>query len=109
MSAPECRCRIIGETRDPYEPHIPGRAEWEQADDCPVHPLPGPSVHLMSVDLSAAAAMVVAAEDVGTAEGRAALSVWASLTGLEDYDALDYAQTLAADPDTTVTATVAPF
>lgn len=34
-----CRCRVVGSTRDPYEPHIPARAEWEQADDCPVHPL----------------------------------------------------------------------
>ena len=33
-----CRCRIIGWSRDPYEPHIPTQAEWEQADDCPVHP-----------------------------------------------------------------------
>jgi hypothetical protein len=35
-----CRCQVVGETRDPYEPHIPAQAEWEQADDCPVHPLP---------------------------------------------------------------------
>lgn len=34
----ECRCQIIGWSRDPYEPHIPAQAEWEQADDCPVHP-----------------------------------------------------------------------
>ena len=35
----ECRCQIVGWTRDPYEPHIPAQPEWEQADDCPVHPL----------------------------------------------------------------------
>lgn len=34
-----CRCQIVGWLRDPYEPHIPARAEWEQADDCPAHPL----------------------------------------------------------------------
>ena len=40
----ECRCQIVGWSRDPYEPHIPARAEWEQADDCPVHPLPSATV-----------------------------------------------------------------
>lgn len=40
MSAPgECRCQIIGWSRDPYEPQIPAQPEWEQADDCPVHPI----------------------------------------------------------------------
>lgn len=39
MSQPECRCQIVGWSRDPYEPHIPAQAEWEQADDCSVHPL----------------------------------------------------------------------
>lgn len=34
----ECRCQIVGWTRDPGEPHVPSQAEWEQADDCPVHP-----------------------------------------------------------------------
>lgn len=34
-----CRCQVVGSSRDPYEPHIPAQAEWEQADDCPVHPL----------------------------------------------------------------------
>lgn len=34
-----CRCQIIGWSRDPYEAHIPSQPEWEQADDCPVHPL----------------------------------------------------------------------
>lgn len=33
-----CRCQIVGWSRDPYEPHIPAQPEWEQADDCPVHP-----------------------------------------------------------------------
>lgn len=33
------RCQIVGWSRDPYEPHIPAQAEWEQADDCPIHPL----------------------------------------------------------------------
>lgn len=37
-----CRCQIVGWMRDPYEPHIPAQAEWEQADNCPVHPLPDP-------------------------------------------------------------------
>lgn len=34
-----CRCKIVGWTSDPAEPHIPEQPEWEQADDCPVHPL----------------------------------------------------------------------
>ena len=34
-----CRCQIVGWSRDPAEPHIPSQAEWEQADDCPVHPM----------------------------------------------------------------------
>lgn len=34
----ECRCQIVGWSRDPYEPHVPAQPEWEQADDCPVHP-----------------------------------------------------------------------
>lgn len=34
-----CRCQVVGVNRDPYEPHIPAQPEWEQADDCPVHPL----------------------------------------------------------------------
>lgn len=38
QTAGECRCRTIGGSRDPYEPHIPTMPEWEQADDCPVHP-----------------------------------------------------------------------
>lgn len=36
-----CRCQIVGWSRDPYESHIPAQAEWEQADDCPVHPIVG--------------------------------------------------------------------
>lgn len=39
MAEDQCRCRVVGSTRDPYEPHIPAQLEWEQADDCPVHPL----------------------------------------------------------------------
>lgn len=35
----KCRCQIIDWSRDRYEPHIPAQPEWEQADDCPVHPL----------------------------------------------------------------------
>lgn len=35
-----CRCQIVGWSRDPFEPHIAAQPEWEQADDCPVHPLP---------------------------------------------------------------------
>lgn len=38
-----CECQIIGWSRDPYEPHIPAQAEWEQADDCPVHPRTSPA------------------------------------------------------------------
>ena len=34
----ECRCEIVGWSRDPYEPNIRAQPEWEQADDCPVHP-----------------------------------------------------------------------
>jgi hypothetical protein len=37
--ADACRCQVVGESRDPYEPHIPAQPEWEQAEDCPVHPL----------------------------------------------------------------------
>jgi hypothetical protein len=35
----QCRCKVVDWTRDPAEPHIPAQPEWEQADDCPVHPL----------------------------------------------------------------------
>lgn len=73
----------------------------------PVHQ--EPPVNLTTVDLSAAAAMVVAAHDAGGAVAVAAMSVWSTLTRLDGPEAWEYAQTLAADPDTTVTATVAPF
>lgn len=41
MAEDKCRCQIVGWSRDPYEPHIPAQPEWEQADDCPVHPRGG--------------------------------------------------------------------
>lgn len=45
-----CRCRIIGWSRDPYEPHIPAQLEWEQADDCAVHPLTSGSTSTEGTD-----------------------------------------------------------
>lgn len=39
-TSPACVCPYVGVTRDPYEPHIPAQYEQEQADNCPVHPLP---------------------------------------------------------------------
>lgn len=35
----DCTCRIVGWARDHAEPHVPAQPEWEQADDCPVHPM----------------------------------------------------------------------
>lgn len=54
--ATECRCQIIGWNHDPYEPHIPKVPEYDQADDCPVHPLAtgvaSPDGYKVSMDLA---------------------------------------------------------
>lgn len=66
-------------------------------------------INLMVVHLTHAAGMVLAAQDVGGSPAQAALNVWASLTGLDDDSALQYAYELMEHPTPPITASVAPF
>lgn len=67
-----------------------------------------PPSDVTRVDLAAAAGMVVASQEVSGTAGRAALDVWALLTGLDDTEALAYARTIT-DARTSLHAHVAPF
>lgn len=61
-----------------------------------------------TLDLTLAASMLVAMEDVGGNAASGARAVWSALTGLDDAEAVAYARTLATD-ERRQTAAVVPF
>lgn len=111
-----CTCHYTSH-RDPAEPQMGSWLEGEQAEDCPVHPLPEPGPwEPGTVDLTQLARYVVLLQDdpaLRHTTGHAVLGAFTELLlAPDDETALTYARRLsdAADADgTRVTAHIPAF